>query len=159
MNPENVVIVQQSFQQVLKCETHPLPVLMLKLSRVDPLLTVTFYDWHWRRKLPLMRLLEAVIDGLGDNNRLWLALAGLGNGTPPRLSDSQYATIGQVALETLREVLGESFTPPTQAAWVEAYRHVVKHLREGRLQPAPSKENFADSALKTQPLGMKVGSL
>jgi hemoglobin-like flavoprotein len=80
----------------------------------------------------LVHALDFVIGGLKRPETIIPIIQSLGALPAHRnASREEYVLVGEVLLQTLKEELGELFTPPRERAWETFYRWVASTMMEG----------------------------
>jgi hemoglobin-like flavoprotein len=122
MTPDEVVLVQSSFAQVLPISDIAADLFYDRLFELDPSLRALFPEDLRDQKKKLMTMLRVAVTGLSDTPSIVPAVQALGRrhasyGVVP----AHYATVGAALLDTLAKGLGEAYTPEVRAAWVSIY--------------------------------------
>jgi hemoglobin-like flavoprotein len=123
MTPQQVVLIQTSWQQVVPIREQAAQLFYDKLFMLDPSLQPLFKGDMLHQGRKLMAMIDTVVHGLGQLDRLIPAVRDLGRrhagyGVQP----AHYQTVGAALLWTLQAGLGDGFTSDVKAAWTEAYR-------------------------------------
>lgn len=85
----------------------------------------------------LMAAIGLVVGSLRDMERIAPVLATLGaQHAGHGVAEAQDGTVGAALLWTLRQGLGEAFTPEVDAAWAAAYGAVAGAMQAGAAAPA-----------------------
>lgn len=122
MTPQQVALIQASWQQVVPIREQAARLFYDKLFALDPSLRPLFKGDLVQQGRKLMAMIDTVAHGLGQWDRLVSAVQDLGRrhagyGVLP----GHYPTVGAALLWTLGAGLGEGFTSEAKAAWAEAY--------------------------------------
>ena len=122
MDTRQITLVQDSFAQVAPIADEAARLFYAKLFAANPDLKPLFKGDMAEQGRKLMATLGVVVKGLDDLGPLVpvaeaLAVRHVAYGVEPK----DYAPVGAALLDTLREGLGEAFTPEVEAAWAEAY--------------------------------------
>lgn len=123
MTPEQVALVQTSFQKVLPIGPQAAALFYGRLFETDPSTPPLFAGKDMKEQgRKLMAALGMVVAGLTRPETVVpaaqaLAKRHVGYG----VTEAQYATVGAALLWTLGQGLGEGFTPEVEAAWAAAY--------------------------------------
>lgn len=96
--------------------------------------------------LKLIQTLSTLIASLSEPDTMRPQLLRLGAihadlGTVP----DHYPVLKDVLLDTLREWLGETFTPEAEAAWIQTIDHVASVMLEGAAQSAATQPRHASA--------------
>lgn len=122
MTPEQIILVQQSFAQVLPIREQAAQIFYDRLFALDPTLRPLFKGDMRSQGAKLMSALTFVVgslhkvDDILEEIRI-LARRHVGYG----VQESHYAVVGSALLGTLEEAFGPDFTPSLSAAWGAAY--------------------------------------
>jgi hemoglobin-like flavoprotein len=122
MTPQQVALIQASWQQVAPIREQAAQLFYDKLFALDPSLRPLFKGDMLQQGRKLMAMIDTVVHALGQLDRLVPAVQDLGRrhagyGVRP----GHYQTVGAALLWTLGAGLGEAFTGDVKAAWTEAY--------------------------------------
>ncbi len=123
MTPEQASLVQDSFRQVAPIKEKAAELFYARLSETDPTTPPLFLGRDMKEQgAKLMATLGMVVAGLKRPEEIVpaaraLARRHVGYG----VAEAQYATVGAALLWTLRQGLGEGFTPEVEGAWTAAY--------------------------------------
>jgi hemoglobin-like flavoprotein len=122
MNPEQIRLVQTSWQQVLPIRDAAADLFYSRLFELAPEVRALFKrDIHVQGTM-LMRMLDTVVGALERLDVVLpvareLARRHVGYG----VRAEHYELVGRALLWTLAQGLGTSFTPAVQQAWSDAY--------------------------------------
>lgn len=131
MTPQQVALVQTSWQQVLPIRTTAADLFFAQLFEVAPEVRTLFHrDVHAQGAM-LMAMLDAVVTGLDRLGELLptvqaLAQRHAGYGVRP----AHYDSVGTALLWTLEQGLGAGFTPELRAAWAAAYAALAGAMKQ-----------------------------
>jgi nitric oxide dioxygenase len=122
MTPLQIDLVQDSFALIVPRRAHASEVFYARLFALAPDTRELFKGDISEQGRKLMKVLATIVRNLDDLGPLldsvdYLAQRHVGYG----VKDEHYAIVGETLIETLRECLGESFTPQTERAWGYAY--------------------------------------
>ena len=122
MTPDQVKLVQQSFAKVAPISEQAAELFYGRLFEVAPTVRAMFPDDMTEQRKKLMATLAVVVNGLTNLEAVLPAASALakrhvGYGAEP----AHYPVVGAALLWTLEKGLGDSWTPPVAAAWVDAY--------------------------------------
>ncbi|WP_376098907.1 globin family protein [Roseomonas sp. CCTCC AB2023176] len=123
MTPEQIELVKRSFAKVVPIKETAAALFYGRLFEVDPALRALFRDTDMvEQGRKLMATLGFVVMNLGHPGSVVPAAQGLarrhvGYG----VREEHYATVGAALIWTLRQGLGEAFTPAVEDAWTAAY--------------------------------------
>lgn len=123
MTPEQIRLVQQSFQQVEAIQEAAATLFYARLWEFDPTTAPLFAKSDMALQgHKLMAALALVVNGLNRPESVIpvaqdMARRHLGYG----VTRAHYASVGAALLWTLGQGLGEAYTPEVEAAWGAAY--------------------------------------
>lgn len=123
MTPEQAGLVQDSFRQVVPIREKAAELFYGRLFETDPTTPPLFQGKDMREQgAKLMATLGMVVAGLRRPEEIVPAAQSLARRhLAYGVTEAQYATVGAALLWTLRQGLGEGFTPAVEAAWTAAY--------------------------------------
>lgn len=122
MTPEQVQLVQQSFQKVVPIADVAGDLFYKRLFEVAPQVRPMFADNITEQRKKLMTMLATVVTNLHQVEKILPAVQDLGRkhvgyGAKPE----HYPVVGGALLWTLEQGLKDDFTPPVREAWTAAY--------------------------------------
>jgi hemoglobin-like flavoprotein len=122
MTPEQVKMVQESFQKVVPIAGTAADLFYDRLFTIAPEVRTLFPDDLTEQKKKLIAMLATAVTNLHQVEKIIPAVQDLGRrhvgyGVTPK----HYEPVGAALLWTLEKGLGPDFTPPLKAAWTEAY--------------------------------------
>ena len=134
MNPEQIALVQHSFANVLPIADTAATLFYTRLFELDPATRFLFHgDMHTQGR-KLMDMLRIVVNGLHRLEDLLPAVQSLGRRHATyQIEAHHYATVGAALIWTLRQGLGESFTPDVETAWATAYNILATTMQAAML--------------------------
>ncbi|MFT3733949.1 MAG: globin family protein [Rhodocyclaceae bacterium] len=122
MTPQQVTLIQQSWQKVVPIADTAAGLFYNKLFELDPSLKHLFTGDMTEQGRKLMAMISTVVaklDSLGD---IVPAVQDLGRRhVAYGVEDHHYGTVGTALIWTLGAGLGEAFTDDVKTAWVGAY--------------------------------------
>ncbi|MEK8088045.1 globin family protein [Aquabacterium sp. A3] len=122
MTPEQVALIQTSWQKVVPIREKAAELFYGKLFELDPALKPLFKGDIKEQGRKLMMMLNTVVTNLEKLDSLVPAVQDLGKRhVAYGVKDAHYGTVGAALLWTLGAGLGDAFTADTEAAWTEAY--------------------------------------
>jgi hemoglobin-like flavoprotein len=122
MTPEQVTLVQSSWEQVKPISEQAAELFYGRLFELDPSLKPLFQGDMKEQGKKLMAMLNLAVTSLTKLDTIVPAVQDLGRrhvqyGVP----DESYQTVGAALLWTLDKGLGEAFTEEVKDAWTETY--------------------------------------
>lgn len=143
MTPEQVQLVQASFQKVVPIADAAADLFYDRLFTIAPEVKPLFPDDLGPQKKKLMQMLATAVTNLHQVEKILPAVEELGKrhvayGVTPK----HYEPVGAALLWTLEQGLGADFTPPVKAAWTEVYTTVAGVMTKAAAtvpQPEPKK--------------------
>jgi hemoglobin-like flavoprotein len=122
MTPKKITLIQSSFSQVLPINETAANLFYTRLFELDPSLRYLFKGDMTDQGKKLMATLKIVVNSLDRLEAILPAVQELGRRhVGYGVEDYHYETVGTALLWTLRQGLGEQFTPEVEAAWGTAY--------------------------------------
>ena len=153
MNPEQIELVQSSFEKVRPIAPVAAEMFYNRLFELDPDTKGLFKGDIKVQQRKLMDTLEIMAKGLSVQEVILPALRELGKrhvgyGVKPE----HYATVGSALLWTLEKGLGEEFTPAVKEAWSEAYGLMTSVMQEAAadVAEAPTLEMTLQAQIQGQ---------
>jgi hemoglobin-like flavoprotein len=132
MNPTQVQLVQESFEQVKPIVNVAADLFYDRLFELDPNLRPLFRSDLGQQKHNLMTTLAFAVAGLNKPDKILPAVRQLGaRHVGYGVEDHHYQTVGEALLWTLGQGLSEQFTPQVEEAWTAAYTLLAKTMQEG----------------------------
>ena len=131
MTPAQVALVQKSWKQVVPISNTAAELFYGKLFSLDPALKPLFKGDMKEQGKKLMTMISTTVSGLAQVEDIVPAVQDLGRrhrgyGVKPE----HYDTVGTALIWTLRQGLGEAFTPEVKEAWVATYGVLAKTMRD-----------------------------
>jgi hemoglobin-like flavoprotein len=130
MTRDQILLVQQSFEQVIPITDTAAALFYERLFELDPALRRLFTGDLYEQGRKLMSMLAMTVKALDRLDDLVPAVKKLGaRHRGYGVTDEHYATVGAALLWTLGQGLGERFTPEVQSAWAGAYALLSDTMR------------------------------
>jgi hemoglobin-like flavoprotein len=131
MTPEQKILVQQSFEQVVPIRDTAATLFYARLFELDPALKPLFKGDMTQQGRLLMTMIGTAVRGLDDLGALRSAVRALGvRHTAYGVSAKDYDTVAAALLWTLEQGLGEAFSPATRAAWIALYGMLAGTMKQ-----------------------------
>ena len=135
MKQETIALVQESWQEVSPISATAAALFYKNLFLADPSLRPLFSGDMVTQGLRLMQMIGAAVNKLDDLPALVPILESLGKRHAGYgVEDRHYETVGAALLATLRQGLGEEFTPAVNAAWAEVYDVIANTMKSAANQ-------------------------
>ena len=139
MTPAQIKLVRESFTQVKPVATEAAALFYANLFEADPGLRPLFRGSMDEQGRRLFDMIGSGVSLLDRPEQLLPVLRTLGGlHVAYGVVDSHYGTVGQALLLTLRQCLGEAFTPQVLDAWQAFHGIVGRTMREGAAAAARS---------------------
>ena len=146
MNPEQIKLVQSSFELVRPIASMAAEIFYERLFTLDPTLRPMFKGDMATQGRMLMSVLRSAVHGLNDLDALAPVLRSLGaRHVGYGVREEHYVTVGTALLWTLSHGLGDQFTPEVQDAWTEAYGLLADVMQFGALEAQRPQHAVADA--------------
>jgi len=143
MSPEQIALVQESFKKVQPIAMQAADLFYGRLFEIAPELRALFADDLTEQKAKLMAMLGAAVVNLHKLETIVPAVQALGRRHADYgVTAEHYKPVGEALIWTLEQGLGEAFTPPVKAAWVETYTTLA-----GAMQAAATEMGTAPAKL------------
>jgi hemoglobin-like flavoprotein len=137
MSPEQIALVQSSFDNLVRSAPDAGKQFYLKLFGRDPRVKDLFRSDLDHQAHALVSMLGAIVESLDKQDRIVPMIYELGKRHAAYgVAAADYAPFGTALLETLDEMLGAEFTPAHRQAWGEAYDFLAEIMQEAG--PLPS---------------------
>ncbi len=133
LTERQIELVQSGFRQVAPIAEQAAALFYARLFETDPTTTPLFRATDLTEQgRKLMAAIGLVVGSLRDMQRITPVLATLGaKHAGYGVRAAQYGTVGAALLWTLRQGLGEAFTPEAEDAWAAAYGAVAGAMQAG----------------------------
>ena len=129
LSPRTVELVQRTWSQVMPISDAAAGLFYDRLFEMEPSVRPLFKSDMAQQKKKLMQTLSVAVDGLSNPQRLIPVLEQLGvRHVGYMVQEHHYGLVGEALLWTLREGLGDSFTPEVESAWREVYGLSLIHI-------------------------------
>ena len=122
MHAAQVQLVQSTFEQVRPLVEAVAAMFYDRLFAIDPSTRPLFKGDLQKQCLMLMSAIGLVVNGLDRPETIIPMVQNMGQRhVGYGVTSDHYTSVGDALLWSLEQVLGASFTPEVQAAWVTAY--------------------------------------
>lgn len=127
MTPEQVTMVQESWEKCVPIADTAADLFYGKLFELDPELRSLFPEEMADQKKKLMQMITTAVRGLNDLDALVPAVQALGKRhVGYKVTAPMYDTVGAALLDTLEKGLGEAWNEELKEAWTLTYGTLAK---------------------------------
>jgi len=131
MTPEQVALVQGSWENVVPIKEKAATLFYGKLFELDPELKPMFKGDMAEQGRKLMLMLNTVVTKLNKLDEIVPAVQSLGKRhVAYGVKDAHYDTVGAALLWTLGAGLGDAFTDDVKGAWTAAYTTLATAMKD-----------------------------
>jgi hemoglobin-like flavoprotein len=131
MTPEEITVVQESFQKVASIADQAAEIFYRNLFSLDPRLKSLFPSDMQTQGRKLMQMIGLAVHGLNSPETLIPAVQALGRRHAAYgVAEKDYETVGKVLIRTLEQGLGADFTPQVKEAWLATYQLLAETMRQ-----------------------------
>ena len=131
MTPKQIALVQGSWTKVQTISDAAAKLFYHKLFSLDPSLKSLFKGDMAEQGAKLMAMIGFAVQGLSRLDRIVPGLQALGRRHAGYgVQNRHYAIVASALLWTLKEGLGEDFTPEVSDAWSAAYELLSGTMQE-----------------------------
>ena len=147
MTPEQVDIIQETFQSVVPIQETAAELFYDHLFQLDPSIRPLFTGDMVAQGRALMGAIGTVVSGLKNPEAVVPTVEQLGiRHLDYGVTDTHYTTVGEALLWTLGQGLGDAFTSEAKDAWSEAYLMVSGIMMEAAYAENAQRESDAADA-------------
>lgn len=123
LTAEQVAMVKETWAKVEPIAETAANIFYATLFEMDPTVRPLFPEDLTEQKKKLMATIGFAVGALTKPDELLPAVKALGQRHAGYgVKDGHYDVVGAALLSTLREGLGEAFTPPVEQAWTLTYQ-------------------------------------
>ncbi len=140
MTPEQVKLVQDSFQKVVPIADTAADLFYGRLFEIAPEVRPLFPTDLSEQKGKLMGMLSTAVSNLHQVETIIPAVQDLGRRhVGYGVTAEQYKPVGEALIWTLEKGLGDAFTPDVKDAWVTTYTTLEKVMTDAAAEvPEPA---------------------
>lgn len=143
MTPEQVKMVQDSFEKVVPIASTAADIFYDRLFEVAPEVRPMFSSDMGKQKEALMATLATAVQNLHQPEAITPVLQKLGaDHVGYGVKDEHYDTVGGALLFTLEKGLGDDWNEPLKDAWTETYMLVSGVMKEAAATVPKKKEGL-----------------
>jgi hemoglobin-like flavoprotein len=122
MTPQQIALVQHSWQKVVPIKEKAAELFYAKLFELDPSLKPHFKGNMAEQGRKLMAILNTAVTSLNDLGKIVPAVQDLGRRhVGYGVKAAHYDTVAAALLWTLGAGLGDAFTDEVRSAWTQTY--------------------------------------
>lgn len=137
MTPTQIKLVQDSFEQLVPIAEQAAAMFYGRLFDIDPELRSMFRADLSEQGRKLMTMIRTAVNGLNNLDEIVPAVQALGRrhveyGVLP----ADYDSVGEALLWTLKQGLGDAFTPEVKEAWTLTYELLAGAMKDAAAQVA-----------------------
>ena len=131
MTPTQIQLVQTSWERVVPIADQAAALFYGRLFDLDPELKPLFKSDIREQGRKLMQMITVAVRGLNDLGRLVPAVEDLGRRhVAYGVRSKDYNTVGSALLWTLKNGLGDAFTPEVEEAWATTYNVLATTMQK-----------------------------
>lgn len=135
MTPEEIALVQTSWQQVVPIKEAAAELFYGKLFELDPSLRPLFKGDIKEQGRKLMAMISAAVNGLTRLNDLVPIVQNLGRRHASYgVKNEHYTTVATALVWTLEQGLGPAFTSEVKDAWVKTYLVLARTMQSAAVE-------------------------
>ena len=143
MTPEQVKLVQSSFEKVAPIATQAGDLFYGRLFEIAPEVRPMFSDDISSQRDKLMQMLTTAVTNLHQVEKIVPAVQDLGRKhVGYGVVDAHYDTVGSALIWTLEQGLGDDFKPDVKDAWVAAYTTLATVMKDAAAEVPVKKKGF-----------------
>ena len=131
MNPEEIALVQSTWQQVIPIKETAAELFYGKLFQLDPSLRALFKGDMQEQGRKLMTMIGLAVTSLTRLEQLMPVIQDLGRRHAVYgVTAAHYGTVATALLWTLEQGLGTAFTVDVKSAWTKTYTVLANAMQE-----------------------------
>lgn len=139
MTPDQVTLVQHSFALVEPIAPQAAAMFYDNLFKTDPSLRHLFRGDMAEQGGRLMSMIGSAVKMLGQQDKLIPVLQAMGRRhVGYGVTDAHYAPVGAALLLTLKQGLGDAFTPEVHEAWATLYGVISQTMQDAANAAQPT---------------------
>lgn len=139
MTPQQVLLVQTSWEKVVPIADTAADLFYGKLFEMDPSLRPIFPEDMTDQKKKLMQMITTAVRGLNNLDALVPAVQALGKRhVGYKVTAPMYDTVGAALLDTLEKGLGDAWDDEHKEAWTLTYGTLAKVMIDAAEEEAAS---------------------
>jgi hemoglobin-like flavoprotein len=131
MTPQQIVLVQETWKQVVPIKDKAAELFYGRLFELDPSVKPLFKGDMAEQGKRLMTMINAAVAGLSRVETIVPVVQALGRRhVGYGVTDAHYDTVGAALLWTLETGLGPAFTAEVKDAWASVYGVLATTMKE-----------------------------
>jgi hemoglobin-like flavoprotein len=131
MTPDDIAVVQESFQQVASIADQAAEIFYRHLFSLDPQLRSLFPSDMQTQGRKLMQMIGLAVHGLKSPETLIPAVQALGRRhVAYGVEEKDYEAVGKALIVTLEQGLGADFTPQVREARLATYQLLAETMKQ-----------------------------
>ncbi|TWT77842.1 Bacterial hemoglobin [Posidoniimonas polymericola] len=131
MTPTQIALVQDSWAKVAPSADQVAELFYGRLFEIAPEVRPLFKSDIKGQGQKLMQMISVAVNGLPKLDAIVPAVEQLGvRHLDYQVEPAHYDTVGEALLWTLKQGLGEDFTPEVRQAWTETYVTLATVMKE-----------------------------
>ena len=132
MTSAQIALVQASFKTLQPIADQAAQLFYNRLFEIDPSLRSMFRGDMQEQGRKLMQMIGVAVGALNRLEQILPTVEDLGRRHAAYgVRDEHYATVGAALIWTLKQGLGEAFTPDVREAWIAMYTAVATAMQRG----------------------------
>jgi hemoglobin-like flavoprotein len=132
MNPENRVLVQESWAKITPMADEATSMLYERLFTRYPEVRPLFKGEIEEQRPKLVRMIDKAVSALDDLESLDRVIQMMGaRHSGYGVSEEDYPKFRDALLWTLEQGLGDELTPDVRAAWIKVYDELADMMKDG----------------------------
>ena len=137
MTPEQIKLVQDSWEKVVPISETAAELFYGKLFELDPSVRSMFKGDMKEQGRKLMAILNTAVNALTKLDTIVPAVQDMGRRhVDYGVKDEHYDTVGEALIWTLGAGLKDDFTEETKDAWIAVYTLVANTMKEAAAEAA-----------------------
>ena len=159
MTPEQIALVQESFKMVQPIAPQAADLFYGRLFEIAPQVRPLFPADLSEQKRKLMAMLTTAVINLHRVGEIIPTVQELGRRHAGyKVTAEHYKPVGEALIWTLEKGLGDAFTPPVKAAWVEAYTTLATVMKGAAAEATAAAATVAKPGFFARLFGRKAAA-
>ena len=137
MTRNQIALVQRTWKKVVPISEEAAELFYGRLFELEPSYRSLFVSDSKEQGRKLMQMISTAVNGLPKLDTIVPAVEDLGRRhLDYDVTEEMYDTVGEALLWTLRQGLGDDFTPEVEEAWVDTYNTLADVMKSAAYAPA-----------------------